>query len=671
MKILGRIDGSIYGAIRSSRCSHSHSHSHSQSYSHSSVSRAIHFQSQSSAPGQKASGNGKGKLKGKLMGDGRGKRSSNSNSNSKLPTSIAPAPASPWHSTSKRISATNSVSQLPVSNIKISNSPYSTITSPAGRPQRPLRSKYFTSSVPAPPKRNWNHTSSADATSMALPPGFTPQVPVFAALPAPQRSREELLSFLDYYDDATTVEDQLEYLKDPYMRKYAPAETLELRVSDRYHELTAPSADDVQKADFEEQQIITKLRTAVFTKLMRAHSTDNDYIYDLYRSLPQPRITYLPARLRHGLLAALSITERRNPKSMLRYFAVVADVKNAGFTLTRTEWNTAMSFASRYVGHSTDTEAEAALHLWREMEHDAGVKGNEVTFNILFDVATKAGKLALAEMTYQEMTTRRIPFNRYHHVSLIHFFGLKMDSIGIRAAYKEMVDHGEVIDHVVLNCVMASFLRCGEESAAEHVYRMMKLSDERSKLIPHRDYTFNKMVTKVLLMFGRMGRKDPELRGAFQAAGVVTPDLNTYRILLNYYGVRCGEMLRVAQFLDEMKFFRVPLHGAVFLALFKGFAIHGGPNSQWSVQRLTSVWTAFLDAYDGGADGLYISTWMAMWTLRAFAKCSGSREQILEVYEDLRIRWPADHATDSFMLDFLHKLLLKNGLSVNTMPQLR
>lgn len=62
---------------------------------------------------------------------------------------------------------------------------------------------------------------------------------------------------------------------------------------------------------------------------------------------------------------------------------------------------------------------------------------------------------------------------------------------------------------------------------------------------------------------------------------------------------------------------------------------------------------------------------MAVWALRAFAKCSGSREKIMEVYGDLSIRWPADHGTDSFMLDFLHKLLSRNGLSTGTIPQIR
>jgi pentatricopeptide repeat protein len=399
---------------------------------------------------------------------------------------------------------------------------------------------------------------------------------------------------------------------------------------------------------------------------MRPRSVSLETIFDLYRELPNPRITFLPAQLRHALLAVLGITERKDPKSMLRYFAVVADVKKCGFALSGAEWNTAMSFASRYVGRTSEVEAEAALHMWREMEHDAGIKGSEVTFNILFDAASKAGKFALAEMIYQEMKTRGIHFNRYHHVSLIHFFGLKMNASGVTAAYKQMVESGEIIDSLVLNCVMVGLLRSGDEAAAERIYENMKISDARSKLIPERNYAFDKMVTKTMMMFARLGRAHPDMRPGLQDAGVTSPNLETYRILLNHFGVRLGKMSKVAQYLDEMKFFRVPLHGAIFLAIFKGFSVHGRAHgSDWSLQRLTSVWVAFLDALDGGAEGLHISTWMAMWILMAFARHSKSKEQLLAVYDDLKDRWDFDATNSNFMLEFFHKLLSKNGLSVD------
>lgn len=486
----------------------------------------------------------------------------------------------------------------------------------------------------------------------------------------PNLSREELIGFLDYYDDVG-VEERLEFLKDPYMRKYAPPEDTSLRVSDRLHELLTPAPEEVERGSQEDMETVAKLRAAVYSRLLRPHSVDLEVIYDIYLQLPGHRIPYISARLRHALFAALGIVERKNPKAMLRYFNVVADTKASGFTLSRTEWNTAMSFASRYVGTSTDVEAEAALNLWREMEQEVGIKASDVTFNILFDAASKAGKFALAEMIYQEMNTRGVRFNRFHHVSLIHFFGLKMDSGGVRAAYREMVEASEIIDSTVLNCVMAGLLRCGEEDSAERLYNKMKATDRRSKIIPERNYTVQKKMTKVFMMFARVGRKHPKLQGGFQSTSLTTPDLYTYRILVNYFGVRLGDMSKVAQFLEEMRFFRVPLHGSVFLALFKAFNRHGNTQgSDWNTERLVSVWNAFLDAHDDGADDLYISTWMAMWILRSFAQCTRSQNRVLDAYEELSSRWELDQRNRSFMLDFLRKLLSKSGLYLYTEPSL-
>ncbi|KAI1405578.1 hypothetical protein F4819DRAFT_402680 [Hypoxylon fuscum] len=498
--------------------------------------------------------------------------------------------------------------------------------------------------------RNWNHTA-AGAADVVLPSQST-------------RPKHDLLEIVDQYDN-TSVEEHLEFLRDPYLRRYAPADGPNIVVSNREEDVNLQSVSKSQRFDPEELEVVRKLREAVLLKLRRPAMIDIDAIYDIYQSLPEPRVSHLTARLRHQLLSVLGSTERKDFRSMLRYFSVVTDTKNSGFPLTRHEWNTALSFASRYVGRSTEVEVEAALHLWREMEQVAGIRGSSVTFNILFDVASKAGKLHLAEMIYQEMIARGFQFNRYHHVSLIHYFGLKQDSGGVRAAYKEMVESGEIIDSTVLNCVISGFLASGEEDSAERVYEKMKTSTRETKSQPDRNYTTQKNITKVLMMFARIGKTHPDMRSNFQQAALISPDLQTYRLLINHYGIKLGDLAKVSQFLDEMKLYDIQLHGAIFLALFKAFGKHGGLGSDWSAQRLGSVWDAFLDALDAGTEGLYISTWMAMAILRAFAKFS-TRSQILDTYEQLRSRWDLDSTNSQFMMDFLSKITHQRGFHVQS-----
>ncbi|KAI5927895.1 hypothetical protein F4810DRAFT_645779 [Camillea tinctor] len=472
------------------------------------------------------------------------------------------------------------------------------------------------------------------------------------------QSKHEVIDLVGQHD-GTPVDEYLAPLRDPYMRKYAPSAGPDLTISDRPQDIRLQSIEENAGGARPGDERINRLREAIYDALRNPARMDLEKVWTFYQQLPEPRLSYMTAVLRHALLAALGKADR-NAKSMLRYFAVVADVKRIGFSLTRAEWNKGLSFTTRYVATTTEVEVEAALRLWREMEHDAGVQANEVTFNILFDAASKAGKFELAEMIYGEMDRRGLPFNRYHYVSLIHFFGLRQDADGIRAAYTEMIEAGEIIDSVALNCVIAGFLRAGQEDAALYVYGRMKTSNENIKSIPSRDSNLQRYITRILIMFAKMAKEHPDLRDNFQKTAILYPDLHTYRILINHFGVKLGDLTKIAEFLDDMQLYKVPVHGAIFLALFKGFAIHGGPASDWSAKRLNNVWRAFLEMLDVGAEGLHVSTWLAMAVLKAFSRYS-SREEMLNVYGCLESRWDLDEANKRFMLDYLHKLLTRGG----------
>jgi len=478
--------------------------------------------------------------------------------------------------------------------------------------------------------------------------------------PSVSMSKQELLELVDPYDGEQVgkVDDYLRFFRDPYLRGYAPADEPTVTVARNQDDHMFPSAEQVTPADDEVKRIIWDLAFAVNARLGgKRDRIDLDDVYEMYLRLPEPRIPYLQGRLRHQLLRALGQPEQKNSKSMLRYFAVIADVKNAGIPLSSTEWNCAISYASRYVAVSTEAETESALKLWREMEQGAGIKGTDVTFNILFDVASKAGNFTLAEMIYREMENRGHRPNRYHFVSLIHFFGLKMDSGGIRAAYNEMVHAGEMIDTVALNAVISGLLRSGEEAAAEKTYERMKLSAANKSALPVRNYTTDQAITRSLIMFAKLGRRFKDLQPGFQQSTLIHPSLQTYFIFVNYYGAKLGDLRSVARFLDDMKYFQIPLHGSIFLCLFKGFTLHGGyPGSPWSAQRLNSIWGAFLSAIDDGAPGIEISSYMAHWILSSFDKCSSS-EAVMDAYESLRERWQLGHEDEKYIMDLLYALV--------------
>ncbi|KAG4266436.1 hypothetical protein FPRO04_05798 [Fusarium proliferatum] len=503
-----------------------------------------------------------------------------------------------------------------------------------GRPSRPVLNNYSTASAaaaPIPPINQRFHTQY----------GHDPRH-LMALVPQ---------------EDAGTVEEHLDYYRDPYRRGYAPADGQKVQVSENKRDVEYPTEDETFKADDETKKLIAKLCKAISYKLRHPYRATLEPIYDLYLQLPEPRMLYLTWPWRNRLLKIMGLPPKRNSESMLRYFALIADVKTAGLTLRRTHWNYALAFATKYAARVTTTEMDTALRLWQEMERSPDAKGNEVTFNILFDAASKTGNFALADMIYNEMESRGYQYNRYHHVSLIHYFGLKMDSNGIRAAYKDMVEASEMIDTVVLNCVISGLLRCGEESAAELTYERMKSGHEMAPNIPDRDYGMGRVITKVLMMFTRIGKKHPELQQPLQKQMQLSPNLHTYKLFVEHYSVKVGDLAKVAQFLDEMKFLKIPIHATIFLSLFKGFYSHGGfTGSEWSEQRLEGVLKAMYQARDESIRGFTIDRWLVIWALRAAKKCS-SNETVIEVYDEMEKRWDIPVDRQPFIESILQTIL--------------
>lgn len=484
--------------------------------------------------------------------------------------------------------------------------------------------------------------------SVATAVASGPKPMVHRQPPLPVHSTKQLLSFVDSRDEGS-AEEHFDFHRDPYRRGYALPDGPNLRVSDKKHDVEYPSRDETLKITDNTQQLLARLYTAIGQRMRHPNRVSLDTIYKLYGELPDPRMLHLTWQWRNRLLRVMGTPKKRDMESMLRYFALVADVKNAGLTLRRSHWNFALAFATKYAARTTAQEMESALRLWREMEKEANVLGNDVTFNVLFDVAAKAGNFTLADMIYKEMESRGIEFNRFHHVSLIHYFGLKLDSGGIRAAYKEMVESGEMVDTVVLNCVISGLLRCGEEEAAEETYERMKNGHALASDMPQRDYMMNKVITRVLMMFTRVGKQHPELKETLQTNVRLAPDLHTYKLLVQHYAIRVGNLNKVAQYLDEMKHLKVPIHPTIFLALFKGFYTHGGfSGSDWSEKRLEGVLSALYQARDEHAKGFRIDRWLVIWALRAVKKCS-STEAVVRTFDAMSQLWDIRPDRQQFM----------------------
>ncbi|MCJ1466318.1 hypothetical protein MMC07_004937 [Pseudocyphellaria aurata] len=385
-------------------------------------------------------------------------------------------------------------------------------------------------------------------------------------------------------------------------------------------------------------------------------------VFQAYSDLPFPGVIHLSEKVRRRLFRRLSQVERKSVETMLRYLSVVDDMKAADIPMIAVEWNSAIAFTGRCFAKVTATEVNLAIRTWKEMEHEAKVRSGSVTFTILFDIATKAGKLVLAEMILKEMRARNLSLNRFARVGIIYYHGIRGDGDAIRRAYKSFVQAGEIVDTVVMNCVIASLIRAGEPLAAVNVYERMKAMDSSKTGTPIHapGWKAVRELGRVLTRAALIYCNDPEGRQRVQNETSLAPNLRTYAIFIEHHVVETGELRQITALLEEMLFLGVPLHGQIFVKLFKGFAIHGGVRyTSWTRTRLESVWVALLAVLDRGtAPNVVVRRWMVVWAVKAFRKCHG-RERALEVWAELSTRWKASAADEQAVSQMLSDALRK------------
>ncbi|KAL9099625.1 MAG: hypothetical protein Q9163_004900 [Psora crenata] len=360
-----------------------------------------------------------------------------------------------------------------------------------------------------------------------------------------------------------------------------------------------------------------------------------------YSALPSPGVAYITESARRRLLQRLATIQKKGKQAMLRYLSVVDEMKRLDIPLIESEWNSALAFAAHCFHRITAGGVEAALLMWKEMEQQAKVKSGNVTFNILFDMATKAGKFVLAEMILKEMEARDLHINRFARVGLIYYHGVKGDGGGVRRAYREFVQAGEIVDTVVMNCVIASLIRAGELSAAEHVYERMKrvLHEHTGRSIPHLDWREPRRLGRILNRAARQYKDQPAKLQQIQDEQFLAPSRHTFAIFVEHHATYTGELRRIATLLSEMQDMGIPISGRIFVKIFKGFTYHGGVRyTAWTKSRLENVWESLLDALNQGLNEGKPDKWMTVWAVRAFSTCC-SYERTLEIWEELRTRW--------------------------------
>ena len=469
-------------------------------------------------------------------------------------------------------------------------------------------------------------------------------------------SRDDYLSILDYYRESySTQAADLAKL---------PRATQTLSTSNRENDKVTPPGAQITIETSPSpayQQIRDEDAPAMahLLEVLNMGDCTHEEAFEAYSALPFPGVSHLSYNGCRLLLRRLSVIQKKTRASKMRYLSVVEDMKSANIPMTDAEWNSAIAFCGQCLTHITAADVESALRMWTEMEQEANLKGRTVTFNILFDMAAKAGKFVLAEMILKEMENRNLPYNRYSRNAFIFYHGLREDGDAVRRAYREFVHAGDIVDTVVLNTVITALIRAGEPAAAEQVYERMKRmhTKQTGQVITPGDWRKVRDLGRVLNRATSRFKDNPKKICQWQKEQSIAPDTQTYLHFVEYHATQTGEIRRIAAFLAEMQHMGLPMQGRMFTKLFKGFAYHGGVRyTSWSLPRLETVFASLLEAADREIDNVRVLKWMVVWGVRAFERCAG-RQRTLEIWSEMRSRWEPEDGDVDFVMSSLRGIL--------------
>ncbi|KAK2749602.1 hypothetical protein FQN57_005824 [Myotisia sp. PD_48] len=359
--------------------------------------------------------------------------------------------------------------------------------------------------------------------------------------------------------------------------------------------------------------------------LLEDETSSNNDLFRAYKKLPSPGVSHLSHKTRGMLLRRLSKPQRRGRIPVFHFLYLLDDMCAASLYISPAIWTTAIHL----VGHSArkvkPINFNSAVGLWRQMENEGNVPGSSITFNVLFNLAVKSGQFKVADRLIEEMKRRGIDFSRFGRVAQIFLHGLKRDAEGVRRAYSEFVTAGEIVDTVVLNCVIASLIRADECNLALMIYERMKVgylnlakkkgsSEFTTYPQPSENYTAYRKASmklgRVLGMGAYLHDKLPHHHRAIQAAVPLAPDSKTFHILLSYHASVTGDWTAFKALLRDMHdVLLIPPQGMVFVIMFQGFALHGGQrDTQWTYESLQRVWVSFLRAMRNSKAEIYEKT---------------------------------------------------------------
>jgi len=311
-------------------------------------------------------------------------------------------------------------------------------------------------------------------------------------------------------------------------------------------------------------------------------------------------MAFLPPATISIFLTLLRSRKLDKPRFISLFLTVVNDLEGSRAGLGIRDLNSAMHWVGRSIVNPTEqVEAlEKALKVFNEIENSKIHQADTVTFNTIGDITLRAGKLHLTKSFLNQIKLRHLQEDRYTHLLRIAYHGARGSPQGVKNGYRSMIEAGELIDTIALNCVIKNLLQTGDEETAELALQRMKdLHDEKTKQIETPiEWQGLRKLGYFLKYSAWQLNEHPTLRKQIQDAAPIAPNIATYGLFIKYYARHVGDYVKMVSYLDEMSTRGLFPNSAIFFHIFVAFQWHSDALlTDWRMSNLHKIFRRFVE----------------------------------------------------------------------------
>ena len=428
---------------------------------------------------------------------------------------------------------------------------------------------------------------------------------------------------------------------------------------------------DVKELDLDIQANHSELVKLLNDHREKSEDVPLDRIFELYYTLPSPRVCYLS---RFNVRRILTILSRQNnflSSIANRYFIVIKDMQLNQTRIRLTEWAGMIDAIGKSNLFDKTVRLDLATQALFDMDQ-SGIKANAAILTSLLQTAVRQENWSMTNLIDDEIRKRKLE-TIIVWTERIKIAGRQQDVDKIHQTFREFCESGIPVDIIFVNALLEAFFNANRPDLAEIIYLRLRsfvlthykgtvfpakrskvqIRKERRESISRgesaRERTLKWELAKrridLVDLVDETGAPTPTYEQTVQAISMTTtphtamliPQEATIRPFISYHCHYTGRMEDVAFYLNEMERFNIePLYGTYADLLHGFFLWHThSRTTPWNKERLQNIFSLIQKGILEGNPTIPITYVVALTSIRAFGKVEGGK-RAREVWDFLR-----------------------------------